>query len=57
MSGAKDLTIRGIAIFVLGELGNTSAVPVLRDALQRPTDNTNPMRARIVDLQTAEALA
>ena len=57
MSGAKDLTIRGIAIFVLGELGNPSAVPVLRDALQRPTDNTNPMRARIVDLQTAEALA
>lgn len=57
MSGAKDLTIRGIAIFVLGELGNPSAVPVLRDALQRPTDNTNPMRARIVDLQTAEAMA
>jgi len=57
MSGAKDLTTRGIAIFVLGELGNPSAVPVLRDALQRPTDNTNPMRARIVDLQTAEALA
>jgi HEAT repeat protein/predicted amidohydrolase len=57
MSGAKDLTVRGIAIFVLGELANPSAVPVLRDALQRPTDNTNPMRARIVDLQTAEALA
>lgn len=57
MSGAKDLTIRGIAIFVLGELGNPSAIQVLRDALQRPTDDSNPMRARIVDLQTAEALA
>lgn len=57
MAGARDLTVRGIAVYVLGELGNPSAVPVLRDALQRPTDTSNPMRARIVDLQTAEALA
>ncbi len=57
MAGATDLTTRGIAIYVLGEIGNPTAIPVLHAALQRPTDSSNAMRARIVDLQVAEALA
>lgn len=48
--------VRANAYLVLGELGNKSAVPLIRDSIGRGMKLVNPIRARLVDLTAAEAL-
>ncbi|CAN5854631.1 hypothetical protein BH11PLA1_BH11PLA1_12620 [soil metagenome] len=49
--------VRSHAAFVIGELGNTSAVPLLRDAQAAPTPGVGAAQARMMRLQLAEAMA
>ncbi len=48
--------IRANAAMVLGDLGNPSAVPVVRQAIGHGMDRVNAAKVKIVDLQLAEAL-
>ncbi|HMN95917.1 MAG TPA: HEAT repeat domain-containing protein [Phycisphaerales bacterium] len=52
---SDDPEVRGNAAFILGELGNPSALPVLDNSLGRGMELVNPARVRIVELQVAEA--
>lgn len=52
----NDAELRGNAAMVLGELGNPSAIPMLRSALREPLEMTTVTRQRIVELQIAEAM-
>lgn len=52
----NDPEVRGNAYLVLGELGNRTAVPLIRDSIGRGMKLVNPIRARLVDLTAAEAL-
>ena len=52
----NDPEIRSNAYLVLGELGNDSAVPLIRESLGRGMKLVNPLRVRLVDLAAAEAL-
>lgn len=56
MLGDNDPEIRSNAYLVLGELGNDSAVPLIRESLGRGMKLVNPLRVRLVDLAAAEAL-
>ncbi|MCA9283723.1 MAG: HEAT repeat domain-containing protein [Phycisphaerales bacterium] len=56
MMTSDDPEVRGNAALVLGELGNPSAIEVLRNSLGRGMTLVNPMRIRVVELQVAEAL-
>jgi HEAT repeat protein len=56
MLSDNDPEVRGNAYLVLGELGNSSAVPLIRDSIGRGMKLVNPIRARLVDLTAAEAL-
>ena len=51
-----DPEVRANAYLVLGELGNRSAVPLIRESLGQGMKLVNPIRARLVDLTAAEAL-
>ena len=53
-SGNPEL--QGNAAMVLGMMGNTSAVHMIRDALKVPQDLITPIRRRLINLQMAEAL-
>jgi len=53
---SDDPEVRGNAAMILGELGNTSAVPMLRHAVGRGMERVQSPRVRMVDLQLAEAL-
>jgi HEAT repeat protein len=53
-SGNPEL--QGNAAMVLGMMGNTSAVHMIRDALKVPQDLITPIRRRLIHLQMAEAL-
>ncbi|HIA72341.1 MAG TPA: HEAT repeat domain-containing protein [Phycisphaerales bacterium] len=53
-SGNPEL--QGNAAMVLGMMGNTSAVQMIRDALKVPQDLITPIRRRLINLQMAEAL-
>jgi len=48
--------VRGNVALVLGELGNSSAAPMIEQAMGRGMELAAPSRARIVDIQLAEAL-
>ena len=48
--------VRGHAVFLLGELGDASATPMLRDALRRPPGRVGRPQLRMLELQVAEAL-
>ena len=50
MLSENDAEVRGNAYLVLGELGNRSAVPLIRESLGRGMRLVNPVRARLVDL-------
>ncbi len=51
-----DPSVRANAVMLLGELGNTSAVSMLRQATLRPEgDRNTPIRWALLRLQTAEA--
>ena len=52
----SDPEVRANAYLVLGELGNPSAAPLIRESLGRGMKLVNPIRARLVDLTAAEAL-
>ncbi|MFM2164606.1 MAG: hypothetical protein RL325_1043 [Planctomycetota bacterium] len=52
----NDPEIRANAYLVLGELGNQSAIPMIRESIGRGMKRVNPLRVRLVDLAAAEAL-
>jgi HEAT repeat protein len=52
-----EVRTRAQAAFILGEMGNKSAVPLLREALMRPAPNARLGDVRLLNLQIAEALA
>jgi apolipoprotein N-acyltransferase len=56
MVRSDDPEIRSNAYLVLGELGNRSAVALIRDSLGKGMRQVNPARVRVVELQAAEAL-
>ncbi|NNF42817.1 MAG: HEAT repeat domain-containing protein [Phycisphaerales bacterium] len=51
-----DAEVRANAAMVLGRLGDPSALGMLRDVLQRRLTKVGTARARIVELQIAEAM-
>ena len=56
MLRSDDPEIRSNAFAVLGELGDRSAAPMVREALGKGMRRVNPIRVRIVELQGAETL-
>ena len=56
MIRSDDPEIRSNAYLVLGDIGNRSAVPMIRASLGKGMRQVNPARVRIVELQAAEAL-
>jgi HEAT repeat protein len=56
MVRSDDPEIRSNAYLILGDMGNRSAVPMIRDSLGKGMKQVNPARVRIVELQAAEAL-
>ena len=55
MLTSDDPEVRGNAALVLGELGNPTALPMLRQVAGKGMEAVNPARVRIVELQIAEA--
>jgi len=53
---SADPTVKANAAMVLGELGDRSAVPMLREAVGRESPRASRARVKIVDLQIAEAM-
>jgi HEAT repeat protein len=51
-----DTRVRAHAAFVLGELGNSSALKMLRDASGTSSPRSDPTQIRIMQLQIAEAM-
>lgn len=51
-----DSGVRAHAAFLLGELGDKSALPMLRQALHMETPSASPQEARLLTLQIAEAM-
>lgn len=51
-----SLEVRSHAAFVLGEIGNRTAQPLLRDALRDPMRGVGGERLRLFHLQCAEAM-
>lgn len=56
MLASNDPEVRGNAYLVLGELGNPSAVPMIRESIGKGMKLVNPVRVKLVDLAAAEAL-
>ena len=56
MMSSDDPEQRGNAALILGELGNPSAVPMIKDSLGRGMQRVEPQRVRVVEIQVAEAL-
>jgi HEAT repeat protein len=48
--------VRAHAVYLLGELGNTSAVPMIRQAARAPVPRGQEAAGRLFQLQVAEAL-
>ncbi|MBC8202080.1 MAG: hypothetical protein H8E86_08535, partial [Planctomycetes bacterium] len=48
--------LRGNAAMIVGQLGNKSAIEMIRDALKNTPEMITPIRRRIINLQMAEAL-
>jgi HEAT repeat protein len=53
---SQDPEVKANAAIVLGKLGNPSAAPMLRLAARSRSERISPARAKIVELQIAEAL-
>lgn len=51
-----SLRIRAQAAFILGELGNASSVPLLRQSLGATPASADPAQTKILHLQIAEAM-
>lgn len=56
MLASKDLRVRSQAAFLLGEIGDASAIPMLRDMSGLHPDIGLPSEQRLFRLQVAEAL-
>ncbi|MGI9014792.1 MAG: HEAT repeat domain-containing protein [Phycisphaerales bacterium] len=56
MLASQDPEVRGNVAMIFGLLGNRSAAPMLEQAIGRWSEMTNPARAKVVDMQLAEAL-
>lgn len=56
MLASKDLRLRAQAAFTLGELGDPTAIPMLRDMTSDHPDIGLPSEQRLFRLQVAEAL-
>lgn len=56
MLEGPDLRQRGLAAFILGELGNASATPMLMQALNAAVLRADQVQDRLVRLQIAEAI-
>lgn len=54
--GAEDPRVRAQAAFVLGELGEESAAPMLREAIRQDMTRVGEVPKRLMRLQMAEAL-
>lgn len=48
--------IRSHAAFILGELGESSAIPMLQQSMAEPLETASPIEKKIFRLQVAEAL-
>lgn len=48
--------LRAHAAYLLGEIGDRSALPLLKDAARAPMPKADPARVRILDLQLSEAM-
>lgn len=57
MAISSNPEIRANAFFVLGELRNPSAIPLVESAVGRKLVGADQIRTRIVDLQAAESMA
>ena len=53
---SEDPETRSNAFFVLGELRNPSAIPLVEACIGRPLQTADEVRVRIVELQAAEAM-
>ena len=53
---SQSAELRGNTAMVLGELGNKSALMLLKEAAHKPMARANPAMVRIVNLQIAEAM-
>jgi HEAT repeat protein len=53
---SRDPEVKGNAALVLGELGEASAIPMLKQAVHHQPERLSMARARIIELQIAEAL-
>ena len=53
---SQSAELRGNTAMVLGELGNKSALIMLKEATRQPMSRANPAAVRIVNLQIAEAM-
>lgn len=53
---SQSAELRGNTAMVLGELGNKSALMMLKEATRQPMSRANPAAVRIVNLQIAEAM-
>lgn len=56
MLRSSNPEVKANAALVLGELGNRSAIPMLRSAVGRDMSRVSSARAQVVDLQIAEAM-
>jgi HEAT repeat protein len=56
MLRSEDPEVKSNAALVLGELGDPSAAPLIRNAVGRSLMGVGPIRRRIVELQLAEAM-
>lgn len=56
VAGHHDARVRAHAAFILGELGDKSAIPLLRQAAMSPVIRATSAERRLLELQIAEAL-
>ncbi|HYE61524.1 MAG TPA: HEAT repeat domain-containing protein [Phycisphaerales bacterium] len=48
--------VRAQVAYILGELGDISAFPLLKQSLKSPIPNVSPLQVRLFELQVAEAM-
>ncbi|MBL9140477.1 MAG: HEAT repeat domain-containing protein, partial [Phycisphaerae bacterium] len=56
MALSDDPEVRSNAYMVLGELGNPTALPLIKKSLGKGMRIVNPARVRVIELQAAEAM-
>jgi HEAT repeat protein len=51
-----SLRVRSHVAYILGEIGDVSALPLLRECIRERTPGTNPEQFKLFELQVAEAM-